>query len=285
MWMVRKAWFVAFSLVAILAVSGCQGSSDSSRAGGDGPSNGWEQDGEDADQRFGGVAGEQPDDARAIIYTGRIAVQVTDVDQAAADAAAVATRYGGYLSAEHRSSAANDEAHASIQLRVASEHFPEALAALAALGEELYRDISSEDVTEEVVDLQTRLDGARASVERTRELMERAESIEDIVAVEGELTKREQELAALQARQRELTDQTALSTITVELVEQQESLAPSEPRDLGFVVGLRSGWRLFTNSMTVLVTLFGLALPWTVAGGVPAIATIWWVRRRRRTTA
>ena len=132
---------------------------------------------------------------------------------------------------------------------------------------------------EEVVDLETRVATAEASVARTRALMERAESIDDIVRVEAELSEREAALASLQARQRRLADLTTLSTITATLLARSATPA-AEPDGSGFLAGLAAGWRGFTGSLTVLLTGFGVLLPWLVAIGVPATAGVWWARRR-----
>ena len=148
----------------------------------------------------------------------------------------------------------------------------------------IQRSGAAEDVTAEVVDLEVQIATARTSVERTRGLLEEAESIADIVAVEEELTARESRLARLEMRQRTLADLTTLSTITVELLD-PETEPETEEAETGFLTGLRGGWNAFTTSVTVLVTILGALLPFLVTIGVPVGALIWWTRRRRRTAA
>jgi hypothetical protein len=229
----------------------------------------------------GGAAGGALVDTRSIIYTGAITVRVADVSEAARAATELAERYGGFVGGDHRSTAgAASEARATLELRVPADGFTAAVDALAGLGEEESREVRTEDVTEEVVDLETRIATAQASVERTRALLERANSIGDIVAVEAELSKREAALASLQARQRRLADLTTLSTITATLLAREATL--TEPGDrAGFLAGLSAGWGAFTKSVTVLLTGLGALLPWLVALGAPTAAGVWWSRRRR----
>lgn len=274
-------------LVAALAMSGC-GADSGDDAGSDAAGVAEEQaaDGDEAGARgsaaepsdgdSGGEAAGVVVDARSIIYTGSVTVRVADVVAAAGEVTSLADRYGGFVGADRRSA---EEGHASatMLLRIPSEHFTTAVDALGALGEEESREIDTEDVTEEVVDLEARIATARVSVARTRELLDRAESISDIVAIEEELAEREARLASLEGRQRRLADLVTLSTITVNLTTSAD--APAE--QTGFLAGLRAGWEGFTASMRVLVTLLGVLLPWLVAVGVPAGVLVWWARRRR----
>src|SRR5690606_34497254 len=80
----------------------------------------------------GEAAGVLVDD-RSLIYTGDISVRVEDVARAAGQAAALATRYGGFVSGGERSMEAGD-AGATMVLRVPSEHFTTAGAQLRAPG-------------------------------------------------------------------------------------------------------------------------------------------------------
>lgn len=231
--------------------------------------------GDDRD-RGGEAAGVLLDD-RSLIYTGSLTVRVSDVAGAAQQVAALADRYGGFVGGDHRSTV-DDHASATLVLRIPSESFLAAVEDVATLGTEQVREVRTEDVTGEVVDLRSRIATARASVARTRELLARAESIADIVAVEEELAEREARLGSLEARQRRLADLTTLSTITATLTSEDEKPA-DEPA--GFLAGLRVGWDAFTGSLRVAVLVLGALLPWLVAVGVPAGVLAWWARRRR----
>ncbi len=150
---------------------------------------------------------------------------------------------------------------------------------VAALGEALTGSRSSTDVSAEVADVDARLRSAEASLARVRALLARAETISDVVALEGELARRQADLEALQARQRVLDDQTAQATVTVTLVEQDVVVAPEE--STGFLAGLRLGWDAFTSAMVVGLTAVGAVLPFALLGALLALA-VWLVVRRTR---
>ncbi|MFG3709875.1 DUF4349 domain-containing protein [Micromonospora sp. NPDC047730] len=287
----RGAGLTAAALVALLGLVAC-GSGDSggsrdsavsapeaapadkNRAG-----SGAERGGGQAEQGGAGA----PDlrvDQRSIIYTGTMRVQVDDVDAAARSAVATVTAVGGFVGGDQRRSADAD-ATAQLELRVPAAKFHEVVDELAKLGRQQRREIHTEDVTEQVVDLDARITTQRARVESARRLLARATTITDLVSLENELSRREADLASLEAKKKRLADLTSLSTITVSLVGPDVSTADEET-EIGFLVGLEGGWQVFLTSMTVLLTVLGAVLPWLLVFGVPLAVLLVVLRRRRR---
>ncbi|MEV4713611.1 DUF4349 domain-containing protein [Micromonospora sp. NPDC049374] len=226
-----------------------------------------------------GAATDTRVDQRSIIYTGSIRVQVDDVDIAARDAVAAATRAGGFVGGDQRRSSDAD-AVADLELRVPADRFYAVVEELAGLGVQERREIGTQDVTEETIDLDARIASQRARVESARRLLAQADSISDLVSIENELARREADLASLEAKKRRLSDLTALSTITVTLVGPGVTI-PEEENQIGFLVGLKGGWQVFLSSMTILLTVLGAVLPWLLVFGVP-LGALWWLARRRR---
>ncbi|MEH1167684.1 DUF4349 domain-containing protein [Micromonospora sp. CPCC 205539] len=289
----RVALLAALGMTAALALAGC-GSSDSGQDGAKGtaaeaPAIGNGSQGlSDADKGSGAKAAEAagagaPDlrvDQRAIIYTGTMRVQVDDVDAAAREVTAAVTRAGGFIGGDQRRSAEAD-AVAELELRVPAAKFAGVVEEVANLGRQQSREINTQDVTEETVDLDARITSQRARVDSARRLLARASSITDLVSLENELGRREADLASLEAKKRRLADLTALSTITVSLAG-PAAKTDDEEDETGFLVGLRNGWKAFVVSLTVLLTVLGALLPWMVALGVPLALLLLVLRRQRR---
>ncbi len=272
------------TLVALLVLAGCGSSGSDSAgtseaAGAEAPAQAPGAGAPAQDQAGAGAATDTRVDQRAIIYTGSMQVKVDDVENAAREAAATATRAGGFVGGDQRRSAAAD-AVAELQLRVPADRFYAVVEELAGLGRQERRQIDTQDVTEETIDLDARIASQRARVESARRLLAQASSIGDLISLENELARREADLASLEAKKRRLGDLTALSTITVTLVGPDASTADEE-NQIGFLVGLSGGWRVFLASMTVLLTVLGAVLPWLLVFGVP-LGALWWLSRRRR---
>ncbi|MET9298264.1 DUF4349 domain-containing protein [Micromonospora aurantiaca] len=283
----RGVALVAVGLIAALGMGACgaggDSGSDSAAPAADGGAgrDAAAEGGADSDQAApGGTGGaDLRVDQRSIIYTGTMQVRVDDVEAAAREATTAVTAAGGFVGADRRSSRAA-EARAALTLRVPADRFAAVIDRLAGLGRQERREIRTEDVTEQVVDLDARIATQRARVESSRKLLARATSVDELVRLENEVGTRQADLAALEARKRRLADLTSLSTITVTFLGQDASTAEEEA-DLGFLAGLGGGWTAFLASARVLLTVLGAVLPFAVVIGVPLWLLLLWRRRVR----
>lgn len=165
----------------------------------------------------------------------------------------------------------------TLALSVPADKLDAALDQLAAGVTVLQRSTSSQDVTSQYVDTQSRLKTMSASVERVRALMSQAKDLGQVVALESELSRREADLESLESQLDALKNSVERSTLTVSL-----STAGSEPvTDNAFLAGLRSGWDAFTASASGLFKAVGALLPFVLFMSLLA-APLWpWWRRRR----
>ncbi|MFD2766914.1 DUF4349 domain-containing protein [Micromonospora eburnea] len=287
----RAVPLAAVGLVAVLAVGACSadggsGASDSQArpaVGGavdaDGAAKAEAGAGQDTGAAGGSGAADLRVDQRSIIYTGTMQVRVDDVERAARDAIARAREAGGFVGGDQRTSESAD-AKAELTLRVPADRFTAVIDGLAGLGKQERREIRTEDVTEETVDLDARIATQRARVDSARKLLARATSINDLVTLENEVGRREADLASLEAKKRRLADLTALSTITVTFVGPQAVTVTEDDDELGFLVGLRGGWSAFLSTLSVALTVLGAVLPFALVIGVPVAVLIRLARRR-----
>ena len=223
-------------------------------------------------------------DQRSIVYTGSITVRVEDVNVAAAQASGYATAAGGFIGSDNRNSGPGSDT-AQLQLRVPAARFTQVVDQLSKLGTEETREISTEDVTEQTVDLDARIAVQQARVATGRRLLGEAKSLNDLVMLEKEVATREADLASLQAKKRRLADLTALSTITVILLDPEAAASPGGDDPPGFLAGLQGGWNALLASLRVLLTVLGAVLPWLIALGLPVSAGIYLIRRLTRRRA
>ena len=173
---------------------------------------------------------------------------------------------------------------ADVILKVPPAKYSETLNQLAKLGTELQRSAKAEDVTDEVVDVDSRVSSQTASVERIRRLLASAKNLGDVVTIEAELAKRQADLESLKARQRTLESQTADATITLHVKAPGAAAAkPKKEDNAGFLAGLSAGWTAFTVTVTALVTVFGALLPFLILAML-VLAIVRLVLRRRRLT-
>lgn len=216
-----------------------------------------------------------------IIRTASLTVQVKDVPKALDEARTTAENAGGYVGDETTTRGSQGRERTRVVLRVPTEKYDEVLTDLQGAGKLLDRTAKARDVTDQVVDVDSRITSQRASVARVRELMDRATKLSDVVTLEGELSSREADLEALLARQASLKDRTGLATITLSLTETPVTRAAKDDTP-GFVDALAGGWHVFVTMLRWIALALGAALPFAAVAALAAF--LWWrVVRRRRT--
>ncbi|WP_245646171.1 DUF4349 domain-containing protein [Nocardiopsis trehalosi] len=224
---------------------------------------------------------------RTRIHTADLIVQVTDVEAASEEAVAWVEEAGGFVSGQHVSTAAGEEPSATLTLRVPQDRYEDGLAALGELGtrSELRRDV--QDVTEEVADVDSRVESAEASLDRLRDLLDEADTVSDVLAVETEISTRQADLESLLARQEALADQADYATVTLNLLPPASYVAETEGESIGFLGGLRHGWAALLTAGRAVAVAVGWLLPFLVVAAVAAapVVVVWRRRRARRAAA
>lgn len=154
---------------------------------------------------------------RDIIFTATITVEVDDVASASAEASRIVETFDGFLFGQQ--SAGGTEPTSVLVFKVPPERFQEALAALGGVGEIRTQSVTADDVTDRIVDLESRIATSVASVERLRTLLEEADAIKTITELENQLLARETSLEQLRGSLRTLQNQVGLATITVTITQ------------------------------------------------------------------
>ena len=278
----RRIWpvFVALLCVPLLGAEGCGGASS-------GEAN--RQDGApklpNAPQAGGKAADGKPDGqkdeliSRKIIYTAVVEVVVKDVEQAAAEVNRIVEEIKGYVAKSDITGQVGSRRTATWTLKVPVDKFPEVLRALTALGQVVKNASDSQDVTEEYVDLQSRIKNLKVEEETLNKFLKEA-----ITNVDGYLKTRDQiknvrgEIERAEGRLKYLATMTSLSSITFTAREEQTydpvrpAAAPTFGDDLDgtFTQSWKSLLRLGKNAVLFVV---GLA-PW-----LPLIAVGFFVGR------
>jgi hypothetical protein len=219
---------------------------------------------------------------RKLARRADISVTVPDVDAAAAKVRVIAASAKGLVVAEAISSEPDDPAmggFSTITISVPTDQLDATLDRLAGLGKVHSRNASTDDVTAQYVDTESRVKTMQASVARVRALMTQATKLSEIVALEGELTRRQADLEATQTQLAALDDAVALAPVEVRL-STDEKVLEEEGDDTGFLAGLTAGWTAFTGSVTVLLTALGAVLPFAVVAALVLVPLVVWLRRR-----
>ncbi len=217
---------------------------------------------------------------REVVRRATLAVAVDDVVEGVAGVVSATEARGGFIAASEVVPEGSAP-HAAVTVRVpeaALDPLIETISAMAVRVER--RTLASDDVTEEVVDVEAALSNQRALETRLRELLADAHGVDEILRVEGELARVRQTIDATEGRLRMLEGQVAMSTLQVQLgtggpASVVASWSPLDEAEAA-LEGLLSGGRLLATFAIWGVLCFA---PLATLVGLPFWA---WQRRRSR---
>jgi hypothetical protein len=163
--------------------------------------------------------------APLLIYDGTVVLALFDVVETQKEVIALTEAEGGYVSTRSKG---------RMILRVPAAKFRDILDKIAGMGDLLDLRWQARDVTEAVRDLRIRLDSARAMRERLEALLQKAEKVEDALAIERQLGRVILQIEQLQSKLRSYKDRIAYSTITVEFRAKTPNEIPNSEFSLPF---------------------------------------------------
>ncbi|HYK74091.1 MAG TPA: DUF4349 domain-containing protein [Pseudoneobacillus sp.] len=158
---------------------------------------------------------------RMVIYQAEIRLKVKKYEKAQNNLEAKAKSYGGYIVQSNVYRNDNEQMSGTITIRIPQDHFQQFLLDAEGSAEEvLERNVNGQDVTEEYVDLESRLRSKRVVEERLLEFMKKANKTEDLLKISSDLGKVQEEIEQVLGRMKYLENQTSFSTITINLFEE-----------------------------------------------------------------
>jgi hypothetical protein len=289
----RTGAFLLTTFLALLVLAaGCSGGGDSSGGAGtasvetvepaESPGGQRAADGRDAPTDSAEAVPGVPEMPTRVVSTGTVSLRADDVGALRSEVQRITDAQGGEVAEQTTDTGRDGEVVRSrMVLRVPGDSFAETMDLLERAGRLRTSDQDSQVVSAEYVDLEARVRAQRKSVARVELLFRRAEKINDVLAVETELARRQADLDALEGQLRLLDDQVRMSTITVHLERTPRGGAPEEDDTWAFLAGLRGGWTALTALLSGAAAAVGATLPFAVLVALLGLPGWWAVRRLR----
>jgi hypothetical protein len=162
------------------------------------------------------------DAARHIIYTASMQVSVFNLKDAMERAEAMPNKYGGFV---------QNMTGAYFVMRIPSAQLRPAMEEVAGLGIVDNRTLDAQDVTEEYLDIETRIEVLEVTQKQMMELLTKARTVEEALHVRQSLDAITMELEVLKGRLRRLESLVSYSTLTLNLVERGPHTATPTSND------------------------------------------------------
>lgn len=199
----------------------------------------------------------QEDLSRKLIKNGSLEFETEDLQKTISSIQQAAQLAGGYLSNEH-STTIHNQIWNTITVRVPSSEFDHFIATISKDVDKFdKREIGSQDVTEEFIDLQARIEAKKKLEQRFHEILKTANTVKDILEVEAEAGKIREEIERAEGRLKFLKNQTAMSTIKIDFYKTTEAVTVAEST---FISSIKNG---LANGVRIIeAVIIGLANIW-----------------------
>lgn len=226
--------------------------------------------------------------SQKLIQYVTVSLETTDYDATVSAIKQRASALGGYIeSSNERGLGTNGKGYrySNIVFRIPSDVLDEFKGKLAEWGNLLYMDIDSKDVTESYYDIEARLASLEAQRDRYMELLDRAETLDEIIVIDNALTEVLYKIESYTGTLNKYDSLVAYSTVTVDIQEVKKITEPEEePETFGERLAASLG-----ESVEMLVKFFKDAtigvvsvLPWLILPGAVVVIILVCVNKKSK---
>lgn len=290
MWKLWKVWVV----ISVLLLGACSSNEGSKKgaaydmAGGDRSKAKMEVSESSADEGSGSAENsdkKQPiQDQRKVIYNADLRITVEKLQNTMETVRKMVEAKGGYIVESNTNTGERGYEDGMMTVRVPMNGFRPFLQEVKDLSEgSPHESVRGEDVTEEYVDLSSRLTAKKQVRDRLESFMNEAERTEDLLKISSDLARVQEEIEQIEGRLNFLKNQSDYSTVTIQFEVKNLKAEKLQTNDLNTWKKTKMLFmetvNFFVSAISfIVVALFGLAPLWIVV--IPVVFWIW--RRKKR---
>lgn len=223
---------------------------------------------------------------RMIIHQARISTNVKDLKKAQHNMEQRVKDYGGYIVESNVYLESDETSSGKMIVRIPEKHFEMFLSeAEVEASKVLEKNVTGQDVTEQYVDISSRVKSKRAVEERLLAFMKDAEKTEDLLKISNDLAKVQEEIEVLVGKMKYLENQTSFSTIELTMFENRVIIPEIENKDLNTWEKTKKQFITSTNALLsigsgVIVFIVG-NLPVLLLVTIIAVVVFWIIKKRK----
>lgn len=205
---------------------------------------------------------------KMVIYQANLELRVKKFAQTVRNLEEKVSQYGGYIAESDVTREGKELLNGRLTIRLPQQHFQEFLHdAEGQAAEVLQRNITGQDVTEEYVDLESRLKSKRVVEERLLSFMKEAAKTEDLLKISADLAAIQEEIETIEGKMKFLENQTSFSTVTITLYENKVVVPDIDKDQLNTWEKTK---KQFMKSTNLLLSFFSGLVVFTI-GNLPIL--------------
>ncbi|MCU9613043.1 DUF4349 domain-containing protein [Caldibacillus lycopersici] len=225
---------------------------------------------------------------RKIIYTANLQIEVKEYQQALEDITEQVTASGGYIvSSTMYEDTEADATNGELMVRIPQDKYPTFIDEVEQLSSKvLESSVTGQDVTEEYIDLESRLKSKRVVEARLLTFMEQAEKTEDLLAISDDLAAVQEDIETIIGQMNYLANRSDLATITINMYEKNVTIGGLGDDELNTwektVEQLKKSVNFLLHMFSGLVVLLIGNIPIFIILGAIAAITFYIVKKQRK---
>jgi hypothetical protein len=196
---------------------------------------------------------------KKIIKDGRLGLRVSELEKTKLRIDTLIKNHGGYYANESFNNT-DWESSYNLKIRIPSANFEKFISGVeTSEGEILYKEIDARDVTDQFIDLETRLENKRNYLIRYKDLLKKANSVKEILEIEEKIRGLEEEIESTTGRLKYLNDLVDYSTLDLTISKQKDFKYNPAKRDKfseRLKQSLSKGWFGFVDFLLFIIKIW-----------------------------
>jgi len=203
---------------------------------------------------------------KKIIKDGRLGLQVSELENSKFRTDTLIKFHGGYY-ANERFNNSDWESSYTLKIRIPSTNFEKFISDIErGDGVILYKEIDARDVTDQFIDLETRLETKQNYLIRYNDLLKKANTVKEILEIEEKIRGLEEEIESTTGRLKYLSDLVDYSTLDLTISKQKDFKYNPSKRDKfseRLKQSLSKGWFGFVDFLLFMIKIWPF---WIIVG-------------------
>jgi|GEM_PF-2419960 len=214
--------------------------------------------------------------AQMVVKDGSMIIEVENYKKFGPQLITLVESFGGYI--ENSSETAGQLVTASFIIRVPAPNFAGLVEQIESMGKVAEKQISGRDVSAEYIDTQSRMRNLQIQEQRLLGLVDKSQSLDEVLTVEKELVRVREEIEVLQGRLNSLDETVLYSTLRLEVRELPKTRSAREGVLNRTANNFRESASSLSDFLGSLVSGLGWILPWAlVLGG--SVGAVYFYRK------
>lgn len=197
---------------------------------------------------------------RNVIRNGSMAVRVPDVEKAEKLLSHDVAALGGYIASSASAGYGSGDPRVELNLKIPAGKLDRFIESVSAYGVVTEKQLSSEDVTDQLIDADARLKTLTVQESRYRELLVKATNINQVAEIESKLGEVRIQIEKIAATRKSMADRAVMSELQI-VLNQDATTQPGSPGQRGW---LNEAWGQATGSFIAFIQVAGTTAVWLV---------------------